>query len=243
VDFGFESLPYDQAVNYFKSLGVQPTWSYQDLWNQTGKTAFTVAKLTELSLLEQVYDFMTDAIKNGKSLADFTNEMQGLLEQSGWGELSTARIENIYRTNMASAYSAGEWEQMQESALARAERGEITYLEGNSVGDERTREEHAEAMDGVILPIDDPYWDTHTPPLGFECRCWLTEMTEQSLERYGLEPSEEAPDLGTETVTDKDGNTYEVPVGVTLGFGGHNWDEAIEDAYQTALANSRLNAA
>lgn len=36
--------------------------------------------------------------------------------------------------------------------------------------DERVRDSHR-ILDGIILPVDHPFWNTHYPPLGWGCRC------------------------------------------------------------------------
>ena len=46
----------------------------------------------------------------------------------------------------------------------------VTNLTYTTAGDDKVREEHAE-WEGVTLPKDDPFWDNHTPPCGFNCRC------------------------------------------------------------------------
>jgi len=45
------------------------------------------------------------------------------------------------------------------------------------------RHTHRE-MQGIIRPIDDPYWLTHWPPNGINCRCHVQLLTERDLRRY-----------------------------------------------------------
>jgi SPP1 gp7 family putative phage head morphogenesis protein len=45
--------------------------------------------------------------------------------------------------------------------------------------DAEVREEHA-ALDGMVKPVDDPDWDIYTPPLGFNCRCWLEQTMDDA---------------------------------------------------------------
>ena len=39
-----------------------------------------------------------------------------------------------------------------------------------TVGDARVRADHQQ-FEGVTLPKDDKFWDTFTPPNGYQCRC------------------------------------------------------------------------
>jgi hypothetical protein len=41
-----------------------------------------------------------------------------------------------------------------------------------TTGDARVRDEHA-ALHSICKPFDDPFWKSHTPPLGWMCRCGL----------------------------------------------------------------------
>ena len=59
------------------------------------------------------------------------------------------------------------------------------YWEYVAVLDSRTRPEHR-ALNGTVLPADDPFWKTHKPPLGFRCRCTVVNHTKESLAREGL---------------------------------------------------------
>jgi hypothetical protein len=82
----------------------------------------------------------------------------------------------------------------------------------------RTREEHQERS-GTVLPIDDEWWTTNTPPLDVNCRCWTVEHTEGSLQRYGLDVTE-APDIpDVEYEHPKTRERITVPEGVQPGFG------------------------
>ena len=50
------------------------------------------------------------------------------------------------------------------------------YLRFQTVGDDRVRKEH-KVLNGITLPIDHPFFDTHIPPLDHECRCELVQET------------------------------------------------------------------
>lgn len=57
-------------------------------------------------------------------------------------------------------------------------------LEWRTAGDNDVRAEHA-ALEGLILPINDPFWNSHTPPLGFGCRCEIIQTDEPVKEKDG----------------------------------------------------------
>ena len=47
-----------------------------------------------------------------------------------------------------------------------------------TVGDSRVRPEHA-TLNGVVKPIDDPFWKTYYPPNGWRCRCTVMNTAEK----------------------------------------------------------------
>ncbi|BBB99097.1 putative AlkP superfamily pyrophosphatase or phosphodiesterase [Bradyrhizobium japonicum] len=83
-------------------------------------------------------------------------------------------------------------------------------------GQAHPRPEH-KAWDGTILPVDDPWWQTHFPPNGWFCHCWVESLSDDDLERYGYEVSYQAPAsrLVPHIVGDR---TVMVPEGIDPGF-------------------------
>lgn len=59
-------------------------------------------------------------------------------------------------------------------------------LEWRTAGDSDVRPEHAR-LDGLTLPINDPFWKRHTPPLGFGCRCELIQTDKKVTKNEGYE--------------------------------------------------------
>jgi SPP1 gp7 family putative phage head morphogenesis protein len=80
-------------------------------------------------------------------------------------------LEDLYRTSMAMAYSAGRLNVLREPEIDRI----LWGFEYATVGDDRVRPNHV-AMDGVRLPKDDPWWGTNFPPNGHSCRCTALEV-------------------------------------------------------------------
>lgn len=77
------------------------------------------------------------------------------------------------RTEQTAAFrmsqNAEQWAQFEE------EKDIFQYLQYQTVGDSKVRPEHA-AWDGITLPFDDPFWDTHSPINDWNCRCRLIQL-------------------------------------------------------------------
>jgi hypothetical protein len=94
---------------------------------------------------------------------------------------SDRRLKTIYDTNLRSAYQEGRWERSQASTSHPY----LMYRVGNS---RHHRQEHL-AWDGLILPKDDPWWNSHDPPNGWGCKCRVMAVSEdrkQRLEKSGI---------------------------------------------------------
>jgi SPP1 gp7 family putative phage head morphogenesis protein len=74
--------------------------------------------------------------------------------------------------------------------------GVVVAFQYSAILDDRTRANHAE-MDGRIYLINDPIWDTWTPPNGFNCRCVLIPITKyEQFEVSDPPPADCLPDEG-----------------------------------------------
>jgi SPP1 gp7 family putative phage head morphogenesis protein len=79
---------------------------------------------------------------------------------------------NYLKTELDSAFSiaqgAESWHETQRY------KDIFPLLQYITVGDPRVRYEHR-AWDGIILSVDDRFWDTHFPPNDWNCRCIATQ--------------------------------------------------------------------
>lgn len=95
------------------------------------------------------------------------------------GDWTRAYAENVVRTNVATAYSAGRFRE----AKVLADEGVEMGFEFQTAGDTDVRRgrsqdngENHDAMDGIRAREDDPVWLHFAPPLGYQCRCLLTPV-------------------------------------------------------------------
>lgn len=67
-----------------------------------------------------------------------------------------------------SAETAHDWQQFEE------DKDLYPNLMFRTMMDDLVRDEH-QKLDGIVKAVDDPFWNTHTPPLGYRCRCTLEQ--------------------------------------------------------------------
>ena len=87
------------------------------------------------------------------------------------------RINAHYNTNYLHAeyYHAVGSAQMAARWNEYAKDGDHYDLQYRTAGDSRVREEHR-LLDGITLPVDDPFWDKYFPPNGWGCRCEAVQV-------------------------------------------------------------------
>lgn len=226
----FPRLEPREAIDYFRAKGLKPGFAWQDVWQEEHARAFTVAKAMRRDILETIRTALDDAIANGLTLAQFRAQVTPLLQAQGWwgkqqmidpatGQSrlvqlgSPRRLKIIYDMNMRMAQAAGRWQRIQRSKEA------LPYLRYTAVMDERTRPEHAE-WHGTILHVDDPWWDTHYPPCGWNCRCTVLQIDAETIAEQGWEISDGPPPSGPPRAYEnpRTGEVSEVPAGFDPGF-------------------------
>jgi SPP1 gp7 family putative phage head morphogenesis protein len=229
-------LPPEEALRYFRAKGFKPSFAWQDVWQHEHAQAFTVAKAMRLDLLQDIRAAVDRALAEGRTLAQFQKELQPLLEEKGWwgrqqmidpkdGKLksvqlgSPRRLETIFNVNLRTSYAAGKWAQVERLKQRRP------YLRYVAVLDDRTRDEHRQ-WHGTVLPVDDPWWQSHYPPNGWNCRCTVQQLSDRDLDRFGYEVDDAPPPAPTTAWQNpRTGEVVRVPEGIDPGF-GYNVGEA-----------------
>jgi hypothetical protein len=77
----------------------------------------------------------------------------------------------------------GRWRGLMENVDNRP------WIEYVAILDSRTRPGHR-ALNGKVFRYDDPFWRTHRPPLGWNCRCRIRALNDRDLERRGITPDQ-----------------------------------------------------
>lgn len=234
-------VPPTEALGYFRSKGLRPTFSYADMLGRAHDQAFTVAKMMDVDLLAQVRDSLDSALANGTPFREWRRELEPILKSAGWwGEAkmpdpltgqvvdarlgSAWRLETIFRTNLLTAYAAGHWREIQEQAAI------APFLMYDAVDDFRTREQHR-AWDSKVLPVTSPWWRSHYPPNGWNCRCGVIQLDADQLASMGITPQAEPPEDGDYLWTNpRTGERLRVPDGIDPGF-----DRNAGDAFSADL--------
>lgn len=167
-------VEYVASVARIKNRVAVKKYYYEDLPKDIRSLAFTVSNLETLRQIELVKRSLQNAIDKGDSFKTWRDN----LDLDVIRNLSNARLETVYRTNVNNVYN-------QSTRFNAFTSGVTPYLMYSAVGDERTRPEHLK-LDGTIKRADSAFWDKYTPPLGYNCRCGVVPMTKEYAESAGI---------------------------------------------------------
>lgn len=248
IEARFDLAP-EEALRFFRAKGLRASFAWQDVWAAEHEAAFTVAKMADVDLLADVRDAVDAAIAEGQTLKQFSQALMPRLMKAGWWGVreqldpltgktqlvqlgSARRLETIFRTNMMTSYSAGEWAQIESTAAA------APFLMYDAVDDNRTREQHR-AWNGLVLRWDDPFWNSHRPPNGWNCRCSAIQLSQRDLRGLDKTGPDKAPPIKKrEWVNRRSGEVMQIPVGIDAGF-DYNPGKSRQPHLQQLLADKR----
>lgn len=221
------------------------SYSWLDVWQNAHARGFTVAKSAGFDVLDDIIKALDDAQRGGQTFEQFARNLEPVLRDKGWwgrgpaldpatGTYSDAqlgsprRLRTIYDINMRQSRAAGEWVQIQRTKDA------LPYLMYDCVHDAKTRAQHrlwggADNGRPVVLRADHPWWHTHYPPNGWNCRCGVIQLSDSQvlqMRARGL-ITEEAPQIAwREFRNARTGEVVRVPDGIDPGF-AYNAGEAM----------------
>ena len=228
ADDPFATAP-QEVIRYFREKRLLETFDWRDIPSQEHAFSFTVAKSMEHDILEDIRAAALDAVVNRTPYDQFAARLTPTLQAKGWWGRriqtdprdgvpkvvqlgSPRRLRTIYWANTPTAHAAGEWE--------RTERNKrfLPFLLYTLSRAERRRPEH-EGWVGIILPVDDPWWDTHYPPNGWGCQCGVRQISEREARRLGWTDGMEGPQVIMRPWRNKrSGETVMVPLGIDPGW-------------------------
>lgn len=173
-----------EIVRFIEAKAPLAIGSWTELGPEEYGRAFAVAGTAGQDVIGDIYGAMLDTIRDGGTEDDFAEQITPILQRKGWlpgpGQSIGSRVALIYDTNLRVARAVGRWDRIQSLAHV------MPYLQAQTVGDGRVRDEHR-AFQGVVLPANDPFWEEFFPPLFFRCRCDVVQLTRGQFARRQLE--------------------------------------------------------
>jgi len=188
-------------VSTLTSLGAKDLVLSPDFDAAAKAQAFFSAKVAETHILDRLRDVSDRFSKGEMNLATARTELKQFLWGEGYAKedisgetkagaaitnlASSARLDLILNQNARMAAAVGN----REVAMSPAIKKRFPYFRYVPSVSKNPRDDHAPYYD-TVLPKDDPFWQTHTPPLDYNCKCGLEDLTEEEAQDYGVSTSE-----------------------------------------------------
>ena len=178
MDTSFATSPNKEAVALIHGLRPVASSVFYGLLPELRARAFTVSGVEGANVLQRVRDAIAALPQGiGPDGKDYTwdtqaKEIAAELEPFLGEEGAARRAEILLRTSGFQAFSTTIW----NIAQADDDTTHLQYIHGDQAKDPTPS--HI-ALDGIVLPKDDPFWETHTGPWGhLGCVCYVRPMNE-----------------------------------------------------------------
>lgn len=251
-------LPPDKVIAHLQAKGLHISWNWQDTLEEAHSRSFTIAKMTEMSLLSDTRKAITQALKNGEGHRGFKQTIKPEMQSKGWWGKQTIihehgmeetvqlgsprRLRTIWHTNIRTAVAAARYTQQLEAVATHP------YWQYWAIMDGRTRPSHS-AMHGVVYRYDDPFWQHSYPPNGFNCRCQVRAINDTTAGEWGGVQTSQSDSFTQETINKQTGEVYQhtrnrteiPPKGNIASYGKHRFASfAPEAGFNASPAASHL---
>lgn len=129
------------------------------------RRGFAAARSMDVAVTKRVQEEIARGVRDGSP-----TEAKRVIEAvSGW---SKSYVDTVYDTNVRTAYTSGMREAMKSEGVSRV----LLGFQFHSAHLVTSRPWH-EAADGLIAPTDASVWRMFSPPLGYNCKCALREIS------------------------------------------------------------------
>lgn len=167
-----ENMPYHEAVELLKKRDVIKKVDYDKLSDKMKFRAFTASRINDGKLLERLNAEMLSNVDGGKGLKDFLSLTKtDILDKIGMGPNQGWYWETVYRTNVQTAYNVGR--------AMGFEADKPLALQFVGIDDAR-QTDVCYSLSGIVRPYGDPFWQSHFPPLHFNCRSTIRAIYDEA---------------------------------------------------------------
>lgn len=153
-------LDFAEARDYFRSLIPMTDEEWALIEEEIRARVFTVANVTSMRAVLEIYEQLERRLSEGVAFEEFQSGVLNNFADMGFTGPEPWQLENIFDTNIQTAYGYGRF--VQHSDMADF----YPYGEYVDVGDDRVRPWHRD-LRGQIHLMTSEFWRIHYPPWEF----------------------------------------------------------------------------
>jgi SPP1 gp7 family putative phage head morphogenesis protein len=166
--------PNTEAAAWIKAKPLILASVFQEMKPELKARAFTITGIEHFDTLQAARELIAK-VPEGEDWDDTKAQLETLISPWFTAKAAAKRAEYLLRTHVYQSYAVGNYRALEEA------RDLFPFRQYLSSEDPRVRPAHA-ALHRRIFPSDSPFWDTHTPPWEWGCRCDVVGLTEEEVD-------------------------------------------------------------
>lgn len=176
----------EDAARHFGRKVALPSEAFDRLTVEAKARAFRMAGVHNVRVVQRARDIVHKGIRDGTPFPEIRRQLLEVFDTQGIPRPALSRLRSMFQHNAQQAYSDGRREALDDPDMARAFpfRQYLTVGTGTP-GVRGVRPDHA-ALHGKVFLWDDPFWNSHTPPWAWGCRCFFRSLTAAQVRRMGV---------------------------------------------------------
>jgi SPP1 gp7 family putative phage head morphogenesis protein len=195
--FLIEPVPHAEAMAFIAGKPAVTRDVFDQLLPELQARAFTITGVESANVLQGVRDRIAELpagadwndVKGDiiKDISPWLVTSDDPEERDRQAASAIRRAELLLRTHGFQAYQAAQYNVMER------QKDVFPYWQYMTMQDEAVRDSHA-ALDGIVLPADDPFWASHYPPWDWACRCQVVPISRDDYQDIQRADAGRAPD-------------------------------------------------
>ena len=205
-------MKFEEAIKSFLDKTPVLYDTIEEITEEVRANSIWIKKSTDLEITSKLFNNMKKSMESGTTFKQWLKDCDEIINKAGLGNQGYY-LENVYRTNMMTQYSIGNYKQQIEVVE------EFPYWEYSAIEDNRTSN-ICKQLDGVIKRYDDPFWSTYYPPNHYQCRSTVISRSKEEIKRHGFKISKDEFDIDVKTFKGNPAESYWNNIKMTAGEKG-----------------------
>ena len=186
-EFNPFKMKFDEAIKSFLDKTPILYDEIEEITQLVRSNFVWLKKSTDLEATTRLFDNMKKSLEEGTTFKQWLKDCEETINKLGLGEQGYY-LENVYRTNMMTEYSIGNYKQQMECIE------DYPYWEYCAIEDNRTST-LCKNLDGVVKRFDDPFWSAYYPPNHYQCRSSVISRSKEEIKKFNLKVSKKEIDI------------------------------------------------
>ena len=186
-EFNPFKMKFDEAIKSFLDKTPILYDEIEEITQLVRSNFVWLKKSTDLEATTRLFDNMKKSMEEGTTFKQWLKDCEETINKLGLGEQGYY-LENVYRTNMMTEYSIGNYKQQMECIE------DYPYWEYCAIEDNRTST-ICKNLDGVVKRFDDPFWSAYYPPNHYQCRSSVISRSKEEIKKFNLKVSKKEIDI------------------------------------------------